>query len=59
MKSIAQMAKDMDIIRPAADNHNRDSKKLIGFQTDFMEVYPEVRPFLPDTHHFFTDQVLG
>ncbi len=37
--------------RRAADSHNRFNKKRIAFQNQFMEQYPEVKPFLPGSHH--------
>lgn len=37
--------------RRAADSHNRFNRKRIAFQKQFMEDYPEVKPFLPGSHH--------
>ncbi|MFH2092713.1 MAG: hypothetical protein ABIJ31_10150 [Pseudomonadota bacterium] len=36
--------------RTAADSHNRFNRKRIAFQNEFMEKYPEVKPFLPGSH---------
>lgn len=37
--------------RRAADAYNRFNRKRIAFQKDFALTYPEVRPFLPGSHH--------
>ncbi len=37
--------------RSAADSHNRFNKKRISFQVQFIEEHPEVKPFLPGSHH--------
>ena len=39
------------LYRQAADTHNRFNRKRIAFQNQFMEDYPEVKPFLPGPHH--------
>ncbi len=36
--------------RQAADSHNRFNRKRIAFQKEFIEKYPEVKPFLPGSH---------
>lgn len=36
--------------RRAADSHNRFNRKRIAFQNEFIEKYPEVKPFLPGAH---------
>lgn len=37
--------------RRAADSHNRFNRKRIAFQNEFIEKFPEVKPFLPGSHH--------
>lgn len=37
--------------RGIADRHNRSNKKRIQFQNEFVEKNPEVKPFLPGSHH--------
>lgn len=37
--------------RRAADAHNRFNRKRITFQKNFMKEHPEVKPFLPGSHH--------
>ena len=37
--------------RRAADAHNRFNRKRIAFQKEFTQAHPEVKPFLPGSHH--------
>ncbi len=37
--------------RRAADSFNRFNRKRIAFQNQFVESHPEVKPFLPGSHH--------
>jgi len=37
--------------RRAADAFNRFNRKRIAFQNSFVEEHPEVKPFLPGSHH--------
>ncbi len=37
--------------RRAADSHNKFNRKRIAFQKQFVEKHPEVKPFLPGSHH--------
>lgn len=37
--------------RGVADRHNRYNRKRIRFQNDFVQKHPEVKPFLPGSHH--------
>jgi len=37
--------------RGVADRYNRISKKRAEFQETFIEAHPEVKPFLPGSHH--------
>ncbi len=37
--------------RRAADSHNKFNRKRIAFQKEFIEKHPEVKPFLPGSHH--------
>ena len=39
------------LYRRAADSHNRFSRKRVDFQHQFVQEYPEVKPFLPGPHH--------
>jgi len=37
--------------RGIADMHNRSNKKRVKFQQEFIQKNPEIKPFLPGSHH--------